>query len=75
MLPLPAHVQHWLNTWDDVPVIVQAGMLRGEKGHDFMLSVLSRMKLEGYQFSLVNRRGRAAGGRGKTADRDCTPGD
>ncbi|PAX81808.1 glycosyltransferase family 4 protein [Citrobacter sp. TSA-1] len=49
-LPLPAHVRHWLNTGDDVPVIVQAGMLRPEKGHDFMLAVLSQMKHEGYRF-------------------------
>lgn len=50
VLPLPAHVQYWLNARDDVPVIVQAGMLRGEKAHDFMLSVLSRMKQEGAHF-------------------------
>ncbi|HCP5925652.1 TPA: glycosyltransferase [Escherichia coli] len=49
-LPLPAHVQHWLNARDGVPVIVQAGMLRPEKGHDFMLDILSKLKLEGYRF-------------------------
>ena len=50
VLPLPAHVQRWLNARDDVPVIVQAGMLRPEKGHDFMLNILSGLKQEGYRF-------------------------
>ncbi|HEC9537434.1 TPA: glycosyltransferase family 4 protein [Salmonella enterica subsp. enterica serovar Poona] len=49
VLPLPAYVKHWLNARDDVPVIVQAGMLRSEKGHDFMLNILSRLKQEGYR--------------------------
>ncbi|EEH8383402.1 glycosyltransferase [Salmonella enterica subsp. enterica serovar Montevideo] len=49
-LPLPAHVQHWLNVRDEVPVIVQAGMLRPEKGHDFMLNILSKLKQKGYRF-------------------------
>ncbi len=49
-LPLPVHVQHWLNARDNVPVIVQAGMLRPEKSHDFMLDALSRLKQEGYRF-------------------------
>ncbi|EAA9231899.1 glycosyltransferase family 4 protein [Salmonella enterica subsp. enterica serovar Give] len=49
-LPLPKHVTHWLSTRETAPVIVQAGMLRTEKGHDFMLDVLSQMKREGHRF-------------------------
>lgn len=49
-LPLPVHVLHWLNVRDDVPMIVQAGMLRPEKGYDFLLNILSQLKQEGYRF-------------------------
>lgn len=50
MLPLPVHVQNWLDIQGKVPVIVQAGMLRPEKGHDFMLNILYRIRREGYHF-------------------------
>lgn len=49
--PLPEHVKQWMTGRESYPVIVQAGMLRPEKGHRFMLSILSQMKREGYHFS------------------------
>lgn len=49
-IPLPLHVQNWLASGKDVPVIVQVGMLRPEKGHEFMLKLLSRLKQEGRAF-------------------------
>lgn len=49
-IPLPLHVQNWLVSGRDVPVIVQVGMLRPEKGHEFMLKLLSRLKQEGRAF-------------------------
>ncbi|EDZ4409598.1 glycosyltransferase family 4 protein, partial [Salmonella enterica] len=49
-IPLPLHVQNWLASGRDVPVIVQVGMLRPEKGHEFMLKLLSRLKQEGRAF-------------------------
>lgn len=48
--PVPAHIQDWLASVGDVPVIVQIGMLRPEKGHEFMLNVLHRLKQEGRKF-------------------------
>lgn len=49
-IPLLLHVQNWLASGRDVPVIVQVGMLRPEKGHEFMLKLLSRLKQEGRAF-------------------------
>ncbi|EJY0731611.1 glycosyltransferase family 4 protein, partial [Salmonella enterica] len=49
-VPLPIHVQTWLASGRDVPVIVQVGMLRPEKGHEFMLKLLFRLKREGREF-------------------------
>lgn len=49
-VPLPLHVQTWLASGRDVPVIVQVGMLRHEKGHEFMLKLLSSLKQEGREF-------------------------
>ncbi|EAT8443208.1 glycosyltransferase family 4 protein [Salmonella enterica] len=50
LVPLPLHVQTWLASGRDVPVIVQVGMLRHEKGHEFMLKLLSSLKQEGREF-------------------------
>ncbi|EDQ6089728.1 TPA: glycosyltransferase family 4 protein [Salmonella enterica] len=47
---LPLHVQTWLASGRDEPVIVQVGMLRPEKGHEFMLKLLSSLKQEGREF-------------------------
>ncbi|ECG3145590.1 glycosyltransferase [Salmonella enterica subsp. enterica serovar Weybridge] len=49
-MPLAEHIRLWLKCRDDVPVIVQAGMLRHEKGQDFMLQTLYRLRLEGQRF-------------------------
>lgn len=48
--PLPEHIQSWLNCREKVPIIVQTGMLRPEKGHDFMLEILFNLKQKGMQF-------------------------
>ncbi|MDA6574807.1 glycosyltransferase family 1 protein, partial [Escherichia coli] len=40
MRPLPLHIHAWAASADNVPLIVQVGMLRPEKGHEFMLRVL-----------------------------------
>ncbi len=50
LLPLPLKVQAWLASGEKIPVIVQIGMLRPEKGHEFMLKLLSRLKQEGQKF-------------------------
>lgn len=49
-VPLPLHVQTWLASGRNEPVIVQVGMLRPEKGHEFMLKLLSSLKQEGREF-------------------------
>lgn len=49
-VPLPPQVQTWLASGEDVPIIVQIGMLRPEKGHEFMLKLLLRLKQEGRKF-------------------------
>ncbi|OSL96381.1 UDP-sugar diphosphatase [Escherichia coli T426] len=41
---LPSAVLSWLASGKDMPVIAQIGMLRPEKGHEFMLNLLSRFK-------------------------------
>ncbi|WP_370605019.1 glycosyltransferase family 4 protein [Citrobacter braakii] len=48
--PLPIHVQRWLDADHKTPVIVQVGMLRSEKGHEFMLKLLFQLKNEGRHF-------------------------
>ncbi|EFU6057801.1 glycosyltransferase [Escherichia coli] len=48
--PLPQHVMNWLSLNEKYPVIVQAGMLRQEKGFHFMLNILSNMKRKGHKF-------------------------
>lgn len=48
--PLPEHVQRWLAADHKTPVIAQVGMLRAEKGHEFMLKLLFQLKNEGRQF-------------------------
>ncbi|EPV5817106.1 glycosyltransferase family 4 protein [Escherichia coli] len=50
MQPLPSHILKWLASAENLPVIVQVGMLRPEKGHEFMLRVLHRLKKEGNVF-------------------------
>ncbi|HAK5294519.1 TPA: glycosyltransferase family 4 protein [Salmonella enterica] len=50
LLPLPLHIQRWLAAREEVPVIVQTGMLRPEKGHAFMLRTLFHLKREGGRF-------------------------
>lgn len=50
MRPLPPHIQNWAASADNVPLIVQVGMLRPEKGHEFMLRVLHQLKMEGKSF-------------------------
>lgn len=48
--PLPSHIGSWLKLSGSTPVIVQVGMLRPEKAHDFMLNVLAQLKEEGQAF-------------------------
>lgn len=48
--PLPEHIDVWLKKRTPAPVIVQVGMIRPEKGHDFMLEVLHRLKQQGMRF-------------------------
>lgn len=50
MRPLPLHIRAWAASADNVPLIVQVGMLRPEKGHEFMLRVLHQLKREGKSF-------------------------
>lgn len=47
---LPEHIDVWLKKRTPAPVIVQVGMIRPEKGHDFMLEVLHRLKQQGVRF-------------------------
>lgn len=47
---LPLHIQNWLASGKNVPLIVQVGMLRHEKGHRFMLRVLHQLKMAGKLF-------------------------
>lgn len=47
---LPAYIDAWLKCREPAPVIVQVAMIRPEKGHHFMLSVLHRLKQEGLRF-------------------------
>lgn len=47
---LPEHIDVWLKKRTPAPVIVQVGMIRPEKGHDFMLAVLHRLKQRGVRF-------------------------
>ncbi len=44
------HIHAWAASADNVPLIVQVGMLRPEKGHEFMLRVLYQLKMEGKSF-------------------------
>ncbi len=48
--PLPEHINVWLKKRAPAPVIVQVGMIRPEKGHDFMLEVLHNLKQKGERF-------------------------
>ncbi|MCC8283413.1 glycosyltransferase family 4 protein [Escherichia fergusonii] len=48
--PVPPHIKAWLADSGEGPVIVQIGMLRPEKGHEFMLNLLFRLKKEGRKF-------------------------
>lgn len=48
--PLPEHIDVWLKKRAPAPVIVQVGMIRPEKGHDFMLEVLHSLKQQGVHF-------------------------
>lgn len=48
--PLPEHIDVWLKKRAPAPVIVQVGMIRPEKGHDFMLEVLHSLKQKGERF-------------------------
>ncbi|EDJ4952302.1 glycosyltransferase family 4 protein [Salmonella enterica subsp. enterica] len=48
--PLPGHVRRWLDRTRGVPVILQVGMLRPEKGYDFMLDTLSHLRQQGRVF-------------------------
>ena len=48
--PLPEHIDSWMKKRAPAPVIVQVGMIRPEKGHDFMLEVLHRLKQRGAHF-------------------------
>ena len=48
--PLPEHIDAWLKKRAPAPVIVQVGMIRSEKGHDFMLEVLHNLKQKGERF-------------------------
>lgn len=47
--PLPLHIRNWIVKHNEL-LIVQVGMLRKEKAHDFMLRVLTRLKNDGYSF-------------------------
>lgn len=47
---LPEHIDVWLKKRAPAPVIVQVGMIRPEKGHDFMLEVLHRLRQRGVHF-------------------------
>lgn len=47
---LPEHIDVWLKKHVPAPVIVQVSMIRPEKGHDFMLEVLHRLKQRGVRF-------------------------
>lgn len=47
--PLPAVLHCWLEA-STSPVIVQVGMLRGEKGHDTALAALAALKQAGHAF-------------------------
>ncbi|HCN3196675.1 TPA: glycosyltransferase [Escherichia coli] len=47
---LPPHIQGWTESAGNIPLIVQVGMLRPEKGHEFMLRVLHQLKMEGKVF-------------------------
>lgn len=47
---LPEHIDAWLKKRAPAPLIVQVGMIRPEKGHDFMLEVLHRLKQQGRRF-------------------------
>ncbi|MGS5326461.1 glycosyltransferase family 4 protein [Escherichia coli] len=47
---LPVNIDAWLKCREPAPVIVQVAMIRPEKGHHFMLSVLHRLKQEGLRF-------------------------
>ena len=48
--PLPEHIDAWLKKRAPALVIVQVGMIRPEKGHDFMLEVLHNLKQKGERF-------------------------
>lgn len=50
MTPLPGHIRHWLAENEGAPVILQVGMLRPEKGYDFMLDTLSHLRQQGRVF-------------------------
>ena len=41
-LPLPQHIEHWLAAHPG-RLLVHAAMLRGEKGHSFMLDVVAKL--------------------------------
>ncbi|EHD0435653.1 putative hexosyltransferase CapU, partial [Shigella flexneri] len=47
---LPTNVLSWLASRRGCPVIAQVGMLRPEKGHEFMLNLLFHLKMNGRQF-------------------------
>ncbi|EGE3383388.1 glycosyl transferase, partial [Shigella flexneri] len=47
---LPPNVLSWLASRRGCPVIAQVGMLRPEKGHEFMLNLLFHLKMNGRQF-------------------------
>ncbi|TQO04876.1 UNVERIFIED_ORG: glycosyltransferase involved in cell wall biosynthesis [Citrobacter freundii] len=49
-MALPQHIEVWLKSRAPAPVIVQTAMIRPEKGHDFMLRVLHRLKQQGRHF-------------------------
>lgn len=49
-IPFPEDIQCWIDSDKDTPVIIQVGMLRGEKGHEFMLKLLFQLKKEGRKF-------------------------
>lgn len=49
-LSLPAHIMSWLKKKKDIPVFLQVGMIRPEKGHIFMLDVLSTLRQQGREF-------------------------
>ncbi len=75
MRPLPLHIHAWAASADNVPLIVQVGMLRPEKGHEFMLRVLYQLKMEGKSFRwLVVGAGREEY-EARLRQRDRTPGN